>query len=102
MYEIKKNLRNIDGVNFVTYGRNIKDAQCEIQVEAGTTGDFGRNNAKTYFRITNVRGAKFRINQLGLDGFEIVMDGNTGFNCFIIGLKFIRKAIIDILAGKNY
>ena len=104
MYEITKNVQTVDGVSFVTYSRDIKDNPYSMQVEAGTTGNYGRE-AITYFRIKNIKGVKFKIKPIsmnGSDGVEIILYGNSGLRLLLIGLKFIRKVLIDCVKGKIF
>ena len=103
MYEIKKNIKTINGRNMVTYSRTIKDGVNVMEVESGSTGNI-RPDGITYFRINNISGmCKFAINPIGYngsDGVEIVMYGSPAISLLLIGLKFIRRSIIDCLKGK--
>ena len=106
MYEISKRIRGVEGVDFVTYSRNVYDLPYEIEVEAGSTTTFSSNReAISYIRIKNINGVKFKVKPLnmnGSDGVEIVVIGNSGLRLLLIGLKFIRKVIIDCMKGKIF
>ena len=52
MYEVKKNIRCIDGRKVETFSRRIERGQCNLEVESGTTG-FGEGS-RVYLRIENL------------------------------------------------
>ena len=65
MYEVRKDVRCIDGRRVETFLRRIERGKCKLEVESGTTG-FGEGS-RVYLRIEN----------LGKGGFlmQTVQDG---------------------------
>ena len=52
MYEVKKNIRCIDGRRVETFSRQIENGECKLEVESGTNG-FGKES-RVYLRIENL------------------------------------------------
>jgi hypothetical protein len=112
MYEVDKHIRCINNINFVTYSRTIKENNNELEVEAGSYSQlpssvyYGNDSGISYIRIKNKKGiTKFSVNPIGYngsDGVEIVIYGSVGISLLLIGLKFIRKALLHCIEGKIF
>lgn len=115
MYEIRKDIRNIDDVDICTYSRNISDS-FNLEVEAGTgvgTDPYYGNIycTKTYIRIEN-KGGDIAGNKLEnlhnfsvrpySNGVEIFIDGANGLEAITRALKFAYRVLRDGSAGENY
>lgn len=113
MYEIKKNVKEVNGINICTYSREITDS-FNLEVEAGigvgptyTTSD----PVKTYIRIENkggnVMGNKLEnLNNFSVrpynNGVEIVINGVNGLEAITRALKFAFRVLKDGSENKNY
>ena len=108
MYEIKKDVRTLpDGKEITTYSRVIFGANM-LEVEAGTTGYMGGDSGhggRTYFRIHDLASTDIETRlidsctDVGEDGFEVVLGGDSELSTIIDALKFILKVLDEESRG---
>lgn len=108
MYEIKRNVRTLpDGKEITTYSRVILDSNM-LEVEAGTTGCMGGDSGhggRTYFRIHDLASTDIEVRlidsytDVGEDGFEVVLGGDSELCTIIDALKFILKVLDEESRG---
>lgn len=99
MYEIKSKTKNIYGVEFNTWQREIIDANM-LEVEAGTTGYCGGDSGhggRTYLQIKNLASTDINVNIIGseydCEGFEIILGGDSELSTFIEALEFALQVL---------
>ena len=111
MYEIRKNIKEINGSKFYTYETDVIDPYgggYNLEVEAGTDSkpELQFNRPVTYIRLENkarnVNGNNMSITPIGDNGVEIVIVGYYKFIGMIRALKFIIKTLKHAYKGKNY
>ena len=107
-----------DGVTITKFSREITSANI-LSVEAGTTGYMGGDTGhggRTYFCIKNCGGTDIRVRLIvngqpigdgehaengWIDGFEVILGGDTELETIIRALKFIVKVLEDGAEGVN-
>ena len=94
MYEVREHTRKIDGMEILTFTREIISANV-LSVEAGTNGFQGGDSghgSRTYFRITDCGSTDIHVNT---HGFEVFLGGDCELETIIRSLKFITKVLED-------
>ena len=106
MHEIKMKERNIDGTTINTWERDVISCNL-LSVEAGTNGYKGGDSghgSRTYFRIQDEGGTDIEVkpthNRWGaVDGFEVMLGGDTELETIIEALKFITHVLEEESEG---
>ena len=103
MYAIFPNTKKINNQELKTFSRNVKHANTDIDVEAGTTGFRGRvpreKSSRTYVSIDCNQG-DFLFEPITDDegrvaGIEIACCGDSGLMALVDTLGFAMEALMD-------
>ena len=108
MHAIHERERTVNGVKFSTFSRDIVRGDCDVCVEAGTTGFRGylpREKSSRAYVSLDIAEGDFYIHTLPDDkgrpvGVEIACCGDEQLYALASALMFASKAITDGIEGK--